>query len=100
MNKLCVLAIGCTLVGITPGLMPAQAQQRQGAVLIAGDRPVTGEQVLARLKSDGWSDIVISTEGRYLQVTGTLNGQIGKIAVDSQTGRLRASDHYDDDDDY
>jgi len=41
---------------------------------------------------------VISREGRYMQVTGLLDGKAGKIAVDSQTGRLRASGDDDDDD--
>jgi len=78
--------------------MIARAQQ-PGPVLIAGDRPVTAEQVEAKLKADGWSNIVISREGKYMQVTGLLNGKVGKIAVDSQTGRLRANDDDDDDDD-
>jgi hypothetical protein len=77
--------------------MIARAQQ-PGPVLIAGDRPVTAEQVEAKLKADGWSNIVISRAGRYMQVTGLLNGNAGKIAVDAQTGRLRANDDDDDDD--
>jgi len=89
------LVCGALLVG-GASLMIARAQQL-GPVLIAGDRPVTAEQIEAKLKADGWSDIVISRDGRYLQVTGLLNGKAGKIAVDSQTGRLRASDDDDDD---
>ena len=86
---------GALLIGGT-GFMIARAQQ-PGPVLIAGDRPVTAEQVEAKLKADGWSNIVISREGRYMQVTGLLNGNAGKIAVDSQTGRLRDNDDDDDD---
>ena len=68
------------------------------SVFIAGDRPVSAEEVEAKLKSDGWSNIVISSEGKYLQVSGVLNGTPSKIAIDSQTGRLRASDDDGDDD--
>jgi hypothetical protein len=97
MNRLVVCLIGGALLIGGASLMIARAQQA-GPVLIAGDRPVTAEQVEAKLKADGWSSIVISREGRYIQVTGLLNGKAGKIAVDSQTGRLRASDDDDDDD--
>ena len=89
--------IGALLIG-SVSLINARAQQ-PGAVLIAGDHPVTAEQVEAKLKADGWSSIVISREGRYMQVTGLVNGKADKIAVDSETGRLRASDNDDDDDD-
>ena len=98
MNRFIVSLTGGALLIGAAGLMIARAQQ-PGPVLIAGDRPVTAEQVEAKLKADGWSNIVISREGKYMQVTGLLNGKVGKIAVDSQTGRLRANDD-DDDDDY
>jgi len=98
MNRFIVSLTGGALLIGAAGLMIARAQQ-PGPVLIAGDRPVTAEQVEAKLKADGWSNIVISREGKYMQVTGLLNGKVGKIAVDSQTGRLRANDDDDDDDD-
>jgi len=95
-RRIVCLVAGALLLGGV-GLMIARAQQ-PSPVLIAGDRPVTAEQVEAKLKADGWSNIIISREGRYMQVTGLVNGKAGKIAVDSQTGRLRASDDDDDDD--
>src|SRR5437660_670615 len=61
-----------------------------GPAFIAGDRPVTAKQVWERLQSDGWSNIVISRHGKYIEVTGSRDGQAGKMAVDSETGRLRA----------
>jgi len=63
------------------------------------DRPMSAEEVEAKLKSEGWSNITILSEGKYLQVSGLLNGKASKIAIDSQTGRLRASDDDDGDDD-
>jgi hypothetical protein len=60
---------------------------------------VTAEQVVEKLKADGWSEIVIARDGRYLKVSGLVNGKTGKLAVDSQTGRLKADADGDDDDD-
>ena len=97
MTRLIAYLVGGALLFGGTGLIIARAQQ-PGPVLIAGDRPVTAEQVEAKLKADGWSNIVIAREGRYMQVTGLVNGQAGKITVDSQNGRLQAVDDDDDDD--
>ena len=96
MTRRVVFLVGGALLIGASGLMIAQAQQ-PGPALIAGDHPVTVEQVEAKLKADGWSNITISRDGKYMQVTGLLGGKAGKIAVDSETGRLRAGDDDDDD---
>jgi hypothetical protein len=98
MNRLIAYVIGAALLAGGAGLMVAKAQQAAGPALIAGDRPVTAEQVREKLQSDGWSNIVISRDGRYIEVTGSRDGQAGKMAVDSETGRLRAGADDDDDD--
>ena len=97
MTRLIICVAGGALLIAGAGLMIARAQE-PGPVLIAGDRPVTAEQVEAKLKADGWSNIVISRDGRYMEVTGSVDGKARKIAVDSQSGRLGDGD-YDDDDD-
>jgi hypothetical protein len=99
MNRLSRLAPGCVVIAMIAGLVLAKAQQSKEAALFSGDRPVTAEQVVEKLKADGWSEIVISRNGRYLKVSGLVNGQAGKLAVDSQTGRLKADADDDDDDD-
>jgi hypothetical protein len=98
MNRLSTLATAGAIVVIGGSLMLAKAQQKQRPAFITGDRPVTVEQVMAKLKSDGWSEIVILPNGKYLQISGTRNGQVSTMAVDPQTGRL-GPDDYDDDDD-
>jgi UDP-N-acetyl-D-mannosaminuronic acid transferase (WecB/TagA/CpsF family) len=98
MNRLIEWVVGGTLLVAAAGLMIANAQQSSAPVFIAGDRPVTAEQVREKLQSDGWSNVVVSRNGRYIEVTGSLNGEASKMAVDSQTGRLQVAD--DDDDDY
>jgi hypothetical protein len=97
MKRIFAGLVAGTLLIAGAGLMIARAAQ-SSSVFIAGDRPVSTEEVEAKLKSDGWSNIVISSEGKYLQVSGVLNGKESKIAIDSQTGRLRASDDDGDDD--
>ena len=97
MNRLIVWVAGGTLVVAAAGLMIANAQQSSAPAFMAGDRPVTAEQVREKLQSDGWSNVV-SRNGKYIEATGFLNGEAGKMAVDSQTGRLRAADDDDDDD--
>jgi UDP-N-acetyl-D-mannosaminuronic acid transferase (WecB/TagA/CpsF family) len=98
MNRLITWAVGGALLATTAGLMIANAQQSSAPAFIAGDRPVTADQVREKLQSDGWSNIVVSRNGRYIEVTGSMNGEASKMAVDSQTGRLRADNDDDDDD--
>ena len=99
MKRLIACVIGVALLAGSVGPMIANAQQAQAPALIAGDRPVTAEQVLEKLQTDGWSNVVISRNGRYIEATGSMNGETSKMAVDSQTGRLRANNYDDDDDD-
>jgi len=96
MNRLIIWVLGGALIAAAAGLMIANAQQSSPPVLIAGDHPVTAEQVREKLQSDGWSNVVVSRNGLYIEATGSVNGQAGKMAVDSQTGRLRADDDDDD----
>ena len=97
MNRLTTWVVGGTLLVAAAGLMIANAQQSSAPAFMAGDRPVTAEQVREKLQSDGWSNVVVSRNGRYIEATGSLNGEAGKMAIDSQTGRLRADDDDDDD---
>jgi hypothetical protein len=98
MKRLIACVIGVALLAGSVGLMSANAQQAQAPAFIAGDRPVTAEQVLEKLQTDGWSNVAIFRNGRYIEVTGSMNGETSKMAVDSQTGRLRADNDDDDDD--
>ena len=99
MKRLLVLSIGGALALAAAGLIAVNAEQRPGAIFIAGDHPVTEDQVRAKLRTDGWSDVQIVRDGRYFQVTAAKGSQAEQFAVDGQTGRLRASNEDDDDDD-
>jgi hypothetical protein len=95
-GKLLWSIIGISVLTATAGLMNARGQQ--AAVLNSGDRPITEAQVREKLQTDGWSNVQIVQDGKYFRVTGYRYGKTEKLAVDSQTGRVRANDDDDDDD--
>ena len=99
MNRLALWSIAGALVIGATGLMVVNAQQRQGAALIAGDAPVTEDQVRTKLQTDGWSNVQIVRDGRYFDVRASKDGQVGHLLVDGRTGRLGADNEDDDDDD-
>lgn len=86
---------GVLLVGVT-GELIATAEQSKGPVFIAGDQPVTEDQIRQKLQSEGYSNVQIVRQGRYFEAMGSKDGQTGRITVDSQTGRLQADDDDDD----
>jgi len=96
-RKLLLSFIGISTVTVGAGLMIANGQQTP--TLIAGDRPITEGQLREKLQTEGWSNVQIAQDGKYFRVTGYKYGKTTKLAVDSQTGRLRANDDDDDDDD-
>ena len=87
---------GILLLGIVGAAM-VTAEPSKGPAFIAGDQPVTEDQLRQKLQSDGWSNVQIVRDGRYLEAMGAKNGQTSRVAVDAQTGRLRAADNDDDD---
>jgi len=101
MNRKSMWILGTTGAVLAGGIALAMvmAEPTKGPVFIAGDKPVTEDQVRQKLQSDGWSNIQIARDGRYLEATGSKDGQTNKMEVDSQTGRLRVENDDDDDDD-
>ena len=78
------------------GVVLATAETR-GPVFIAGDKPVTEEQVRGKLQGDGYADVRIVREGHYFEATGAKGGKVAKLRIDAQTGRLADDDDDDDD---
>jgi hypothetical protein len=87
---------GLLLLGIA-GVAVVTAEPSKGPAFIAGDQPVSEDQVRQKLQSDGWSNVQIVRDGKFFEAIGSRNGQTTKVAVDAQTGRLRAADDDDDD---
>lgn len=98
MNRSLMLALGgAGLLAAATGLAIVMAEPSSGPAFIAGDQPVTEDQVRQKLQSEGWSNVQIARTGRYFEAIASKDGQNNKIVVDSQTGRLRAGDDDDDD---
>ncbi len=96
-QKLWTIGIGGALLAGGIGLALVMAEPSKGPVFIAGDKPVTEDQVRQKLQSEGWSNVQIARDGRYLEAIGSKEGQTSTMEVDSQTGRLRADNDDDDD---
>ena len=64
MNRRLIASIvgSVLLVGAT-GVLIAPAEQSKGPVFIAGDQPVTEDQVRQRLQSEGYSNVQILRQG-------------------------------------
>lgn len=97
MNRILAWSIAGVLVAGVTGFVVVNAEHRPGPVFIAGNKPVTEDQIRAKLQADGRSDVQIVRDGRYFEVTANNKGTAEKLAVDAQTGRLRADDDDDDD---
>jgi hypothetical protein len=99
MKRLVVCTISVAILTAAAGLkLVATAQQRQGSVFIAGDRPVTEDQVRVELQAKGWSNVQIQRDGKIFDVSGTKYGQPISLAIDAETGRLRSDDDDDGED--
>ncbi|MBV8406672.1 MAG: hypothetical protein JOY64_03510 [Alphaproteobacteria bacterium] len=96
MNRryLAALIAGALTLGIG-GALIATAEP-QGAVFIAGDRPVSEAQIREKMTSDGYSDIRIVRQAGFFEASGSKDGKAGKIVVNAQTGRLMDDDDDDD----
>ena len=86
------------LAAVATFVVMAPERKNPAFDFIAGNRPVTQDQVRQKLVSDGWTDVQIVVRGRYYVATALRDGQTGAFSVDSLTGRLRGED--DDDDDW
>jgi hypothetical protein len=89
--------ISCAILVGAAGLVKVIAQA-PAPVFIAGDQPVTEDQVRNKLQSEGWTNVQTMHEGQYIHATGMRDGQAQKVIVDSRTGRLRSQMDDDDDD--
>src|ERR1700730_15939750 len=95
MNRLALGASSALLIAAI-GLAIVMAKTNKGPAFIAGDQPVTEEQVRQKLQTEGWSNVQVARDGRYIEAIASKDGQNSKIAFDSLTGRLRAADDDDD----
>jgi hypothetical protein len=82
---------GAALIGAIAAVFLA-VRLESGRVFIAGDQPVSIDQVRQKLVSDGWSNIQVSQKGRFIVAVASRNGQEKTIEVEALTGRIRITD--------
>jgi hypothetical protein len=88
------LLTGAALLAVIAVVFLA-ARLDSGRVFIAGEQPVSVDQVRDKLALDGWSNIQVSQKGRFIVAVASRNGEEKTIEVEALTGRIRITD--DDD---
>jgi hypothetical protein len=83
------LIIGALLGGRLGAFIAASGE---GEVFIASDKPVTEDEVCSKLQSQGWMNVQMTRDDRYIEVIASKNGRVGHLTVDSLTGQLIADD--------
>jgi hypothetical protein len=99
MNRAIPLTLGggALLAAWAAVLIMAPERRDPAFDFIAGNRPVTEDQVREKLASDGWTDVEVVLRGRFLVATASKDGEPRTFSVDSLTGRLRGEDDDCDD---
>lgn len=96
MNRMLVWGlIGAVLGGGLAALIAAY-DESEGQMVIAGDLPLTEDQVRGQLASRGWVDLTLTHDERYIEVSGKAAGQVAHMTVDSLTGKIISNDSDDD----
>lgn len=95
MKRWLILSVAIFMIA-GAGALLAYETTREERVFIAGNRPVTEDQVRETLQSQDWSDVEIRRSGDLLQAKGVKDGRARDITIDARTGRLREDDDDDD----
>jgi len=74
------------------------ASNSSGGRLIPGSGPITEQQIRDKLTTDGFSNIQITLNGSVFETVATKEGRQAELAIDAQSGIVRAEGDDDDDD--
>ena len=74
------------------------AGNSSGDRLIPGSGPITEQQIRDKLTTDGFSNIQITLNGSVFETVATKEGRQAELAIDAQSGIVRAEGDDDDDD--
>ena len=91
MNQILVWSLVGALLGGGVGAVIATADNGD-EIFIASDQPINAGQVQEKLQSQGWTNIQVTEQGRYLKASGIKDQRVKKILVDSLTGQLIEGD--------
>jgi hypothetical protein len=99
MNRVIPWTIGGGVLIAAWGALLIMVPERKDPAFdfIAGNRPVTEDQVRQKLVSDGWTDVRVVLRGRFFLATASKGGEPGAFSIDALTGRLRGEDDDCDD---
>ena len=89
--------VSCAALIVAAGLAKVIGQA-PAPVFIAGDQPVTEDQVRNKLLTEGWVNVQTARDGQFIRATGMHEGQPQKVIVNAGNGRLRSQVDDDDDD--
>ena len=91
-NRVLMWVIAAAVLVAIVTVIDLAKERKDGPVFIAGNGPITEDQVRQKMIADGWTNVLISREGQYFQVMGSKEQQTAHLVVDLQTGRLRGDD--------
>ena len=87
MNRILIMGLVGAVLGGGLGVFMATAGD-ESEIFIASDQPSTESQVREKLRSEGWLNVQVMDEGRYLEITGSKDGQARKMMLDAEREEL------------
>jgi hypothetical protein len=92
MSRLLIWSFVGALLGGGLAALIATYDEAEGQMVIAGDLPLSEEQVRGQLAARGWADLTLAHDERYIEVTGNASGRAAHMTVDSLTGKIICDD--------
>jgi hypothetical protein len=96
MNRVLVWSLVGALLGGGLAALIAAYDEAEGQMVIAGDLPLTEDQVRGQLAARGWADLTLTHDARYIEVSGKASGREAHMMVDSLTGKIISDDSDED----
>jgi hypothetical protein len=96
MNRVLVWSLVGALLGGGLAALIAAYDETKVQMVIAGDLPLSEDQVRGQLAARGWAEVTLTHDERYIEVTGKAAGRAAHMAVDSLTGKIVSDDSDDD----
>ena len=92
MNRVLLWSLVGALLGGGLAALIATYDEAEGQMVIAGDLPLSEDQVRGQLATRGWADLNLTHDERYIEVSGTTSGRAAHMTVDSLTGKIISDD--------
>ena len=96
MNRMLVSILVGALLGGGLAALIAAYDESESQMVIAGELPLTEDQVRGQLTAGGWADVTLTRDERYIEASGKASGRAAYMTVDSLTGKI-ISDNSDED---